>query len=188
MSSPAHRKRSSFKLLLAASASLLLALSGVAVAAVAAEAATPQTIVSLTFDDSNADQLAPVRAMNALGLHGTMFTTTGWIGQSGYLTQGNLGTLYANGNEIGGHTVSHPDLTTESVQDQTQQVCQSRATLAGWGFPQTSFAYPFASVNATTEQVVKNYLRKIYDKLGVSDRLELALYCLHHELLKKYTQ
>ena len=36
----------------------------------------------------------------------------------------------------------------------------------------------------TTEQVVKNYLRKIYDKLGVSDRLELALYCIHHELLK----
>src|SRR5665213_53227 len=37
----------------------------------------------------------------------------------------------------------------------------------------------------TTEQVVKNYLRKIYDKLGVSDRLELALYCLHHKLLKQ---
>jgi two-component system, NarL family, nitrate/nitrite response regulator NarL len=34
----------------------------------------------------------------------------------------------------------------------------------------------------TTEQVIKNYLRKIYDKLGVSDRLELALYCLHHQL------
>ncbi len=32
----------------------------------------------------------------------------------------------------------------------------------------------------TTEQVVKNYLRKVYDKLGVADRLELALYCLHH--------
>ena len=35
----------------------------------------------------------------------------------------------------------------------------------------------------TTEQVVKNYLRKIYDKLGVSDRLELALYSMHHKLL-----
>ena len=35
----------------------------------------------------------------------------------------------------------------------------------------------------TTEQVIKNYLRKIYDKLGVSDRLELALYCMHHKLL-----
>ena len=40
----------------------------------------------------------------------------------------------------------------------------------------------------TTEQVIKNYLRKIYDKLGVSDRLELALYCLHHQLLKRYMQ
>jgi DNA-binding NarL/FixJ family response regulator len=37
----------------------------------------------------------------------------------------------------------------------------------------------------TSEQVIKNYLRKIYDKLGVSDRLELALYCIHHQLLKK---
>jgi len=37
----------------------------------------------------------------------------------------------------------------------------------------------------TTEQVVKNYLRKVYDKLGVSDRLELALYCMHHRLLEK---
>jgi len=35
----------------------------------------------------------------------------------------------------------------------------------------------------TTEQVIKNYLRKVYDKLGVSDRLELALYCIHHKLL-----
>jgi DNA-binding NarL/FixJ family response regulator len=38
----------------------------------------------------------------------------------------------------------------------------------------------------TTEQVVKNYLRKVYDKLGVSDRLELALYCMHHRLLESY--
>ncbi|HEY6764006.1 MAG TPA: response regulator transcription factor [Candidatus Sulfotelmatobacter sp.] len=35
----------------------------------------------------------------------------------------------------------------------------------------------------TTEQVVKNYLRKVYDKLGVADRLELALYCLSHTIV-----
>jgi DNA-binding NarL/FixJ family response regulator len=35
----------------------------------------------------------------------------------------------------------------------------------------------------TTEQVVKNYLRKVYDKLGVADRLELALYCLSHRVV-----
>ena len=39
----------------------------------------------------------------------------------------------------------------------------------------------------TTEQVIKNYLRKIYDKLGVSDRLELALYCLHNKIIKPDT-
>jgi DNA-binding NarL/FixJ family response regulator len=35
----------------------------------------------------------------------------------------------------------------------------------------------------TTEQVVKNYLRKVYDKLGVADRLELALFCLNNRIL-----
>jgi DNA-binding NarL/FixJ family response regulator len=32
----------------------------------------------------------------------------------------------------------------------------------------------------TTEQVVKNYLRTIFDKLGVWSRLELALYVASH--------
>ena len=36
---------------------------------------------------------------------------------------------------------------------------------------------------ATTEQVIKNYLRSIYDKTGVSDRLELALFTIHHRML-----
>ena len=35
----------------------------------------------------------------------------------------------------------------------------------------------------TTEQVIKNYLRSIYDKTGVGDRLELALFTMHHRVL-----
>jgi DNA-binding NarL/FixJ family response regulator len=35
----------------------------------------------------------------------------------------------------------------------------------------------------TKEQVVKNYLRSIYAKMGVSDRLELALFTVHHRAL-----
>jgi DNA-binding NarL/FixJ family response regulator len=41
-----------------------------------------------------------------------------------------------------------------------------------------------ASRVGTTEQVVKNYLRKVYDKLGVADRLELALYCLNNRVVE----
>ena len=33
-----------------------------------------------------------------------------------------------------------------------------------------------------SEQTVKNHLHNIFDKLGVSDRLELALYAIHHRL------
>ena len=34
-----------------------------------------------------------------------------------------------------------------------------------------------------SEQTVKNHLHNIFDKLGVSDRLELALYAIHHRLV-----
>jgi uncharacterized membrane protein len=37
-----------------------------------------------------------------------------------------------------------------------------------------------AKVIGTTEQVVKNYLRTAFDKLGVWSRLELALYVASH--------
>jgi DNA-binding NarL/FixJ family response regulator len=34
-----------------------------------------------------------------------------------------------------------------------------------------------------SEQTVKNHLHNIFDKLGLSDRLELALYAIHHKLV-----
>jgi DNA-binding NarL/FixJ family response regulator len=42
-----------------------------------------------------------------------------------------------------------------------------------------------ASQLGTTEQVIKNYLRNLYDKMGVSDRLELALFTIHHRILNE---
>jgi DNA-binding NarL/FixJ family response regulator len=35
-----------------------------------------------------------------------------------------------------------------------------------------------------SEQTVKNHLHNIFDKLGVSDRLELALYAIHHKIAR----
>jgi two-component system nitrate/nitrite response regulator NarL len=40
----------------------------------------------------------------------------------------------------------------------------------------------------TSEQVIKNYLRKIYDKLGVEDRVELALFSLQDKTILKGAQ
>jgi DNA-binding NarL/FixJ family response regulator len=39
----------------------------------------------------------------------------------------------------------------------------------------------------TSEQMVKNALRNIFGKAGVSDRLELALFVLYHDILAKAT-
>jgi two-component system, NarL family, nitrate/nitrite response regulator NarL len=39
-----------------------------------------------------------------------------------------------------------------------------------------------AQTLSISEQTVKNHLRAIYDKVGVSDRLELALYAIHQKL------
>jgi two-component system, NarL family, nitrate/nitrite response regulator NarL len=36
-----------------------------------------------------------------------------------------------------------------------------------------------------SEQTVKNHLSHIFDKVGVSNRLELALYAVHHKLLRQ---
>ena len=87
---------------------------------------------------------------------GTFFITTSWIDAPTWLTQANLHSIAADGNEVGGHTVTHPDLTTLSTADATAEVCDGRTTLAAWGFNATDFAYPFAAQNAATQQIVKD--------------------------------
>ena len=129
----------------------LLPLVGVAPTAQAAAA----TVVSLTFDDSNADQMTAATALQSSGLHGTFYAISGSIDTPNYLTRANLQTLYSAGNEIGGHTVNHPDLTLEPADEAQRQICDARNQLTAWGFPQTSFAYPYATVTASVEAIVK---------------------------------
>jgi peptidoglycan/xylan/chitin deacetylase (PgdA/CDA1 family) len=122
----------------------------------AGAAITPKkpTVVSLTFDDSNADQVTAESAMRALGMRGTFYAIPGSVGSPNYLTLSQLQQFYRDGNEIGGHTVNHPDLTLVPADEAKRQVCQARNTLTKWGFPQTSFAYPYASVTPAVESIV----------------------------------
>ncbi|MCI0141081.1 polysaccharide deacetylase family protein [Arthrobacter bambusae] len=132
--------------------------------------AAPNTVVSLTFDDGNADQLTAEATMKSLGLVGTFFITTGWIDQPTYLTTANLHQIFADGNEIGGHTVTHPDLVSLIPAEATRQICDGRVALMNMGFKVTSFAYPFASEDANTEALVKgcgfNSARGLGDAAG----------------------
>ena len=120
-----------------------------------ANAATTGTIVSLTFDDANADQLPASQYLTSKGMKGTFFLVSGFIGAPGYLTLANVQSMVAAGHEIAGHTISHPDLASISIDEATRQVCNDRVNWANWGIPVANFAYPFASSTTAVENAVK---------------------------------
>ncbi|MCS5732925.1 polysaccharide deacetylase family protein [Herbiconiux daphne] len=120
------------------------------------QAAKPQTVISLTFDDGNANQLAAAAQMNTYKMKGTFYVVSGFIGAANYLTRANLDTLKAAGHEIGGHTVNHPDLAVLPADEVARQICNDRSVLMSWGYSVKSFAYPFASSIPANETAAKN--------------------------------
>lgn len=122
----------------------------------AAPAGTAGLVVSLTFDDGYANQAtvaAPILA--AHNMQGTFFVPSGFVGTSGYMTWSQVTGLAASGNEIGGHTTDHVDLTTVSTSEARQEVCGDRNTLLQHGLAITDFAYPFGNFNSAAESVVQ---------------------------------
>ena len=115
-----------------------------------------QTVVSITFDDGRISNKAAAQMLTAHGLSGTFFINSGNIGKPGYLSLPDVDAMALSGNEIGGHTVNHPDLSVFSLAEIRRQVCDDRNTLLGWGFPVRSFAYPFGSTTPEVEQAVRD--------------------------------
>jgi len=111
------------------------------------------TIVSMTFDDANADQLPAEQKLVSKGMKGTFFLVSGFIGFPGYMTLANVQSMVADGQEIAGHTISHPDLATVSIDEATRQICNDRVNWANWGIPVANFAYPFASSTTRSDPV-----------------------------------
>lgn len=73
--------------------------------------------------------------------------------------------------------------STDAVGERIRQVLSPRELQIIGFIVQGCKNRQIAGEIGTTEQVVKNYLRSIYDKTGSSDRLELALFTLHHRTL-----
>jgi len=112
------------------------------------------TVVSLTFDDGDADNYAvrPMLAEN--NLHATFYIVSGFTNSNGYMTDDQLRDLYNDGNEIGGHTLNHTYLPDVHGADLNREVCQDRSNLLAYGFKVTSFAYPFGHYNDEAKQAV----------------------------------
>ncbi len=145
-----HRRRSR------AVASLALA-AGCLFAVPATAHATPLTVVTIQFDDGNADVYQWLTPLNNHGFHATFYVNSGTIGTAGKLTWAQLTTLSQAGNEIASHTVDHVDLKKLKLADARYQVCQDRVNLASHGFQPESLAYPYGDYNSTVETQVVHY-------------------------------
>ena len=77
-------------------------------------AARGATVVSLTFDDGAATQLIARDQLAAHGMRGTFFINSGKVGSDPYydMTWTEVASVAAAGDEIGGHTLDHKDLTS----------------------------------------------------------------------------
>ena len=76
--------------------------------------------------------------------------------------------------------VAHSNLRSRARSPLSQRECEIVALVAQ-GYKNKEMAEKMF----ISEQTVKNHLHNIFDKLGVSDRLELALYAIHKGLLSE---
>jgi peptidoglycan/xylan/chitin deacetylase (PgdA/CDA1 family) len=123
----------------------------------AGEAPPPRT-VTITFDDSYADNLPAAETLHEFGLPATFFVPTDYIDTDrvfpwdiglprlGNLTWADLRRMAALGHDIGSHTASHPNLS-QLPHDQTRdELIRSKETLEDrLGRRVRHFAYPFGS-------------------------------------------
>jgi peptidoglycan/xylan/chitin deacetylase (PgdA/CDA1 family) len=107
-------------------------------------------VVSLTFDDGWDSQQAAYTMLAAHGMRGTFYVNSLSIDQPGSLTWAQLTSFNAAGNEIGGHTLTHPDLTTLTATQAQHEICDDRTNIRGHGFVVPDFAYPGGAYDSTT--------------------------------------
>jgi peptidoglycan/xylan/chitin deacetylase (PgdA/CDA1 family) len=126
------------------------------VAAIAGAApASAQTVVSVTFDDGSAGQTQAGDMLAAHGMHGTFYINSARIGTSDYyMTWEQVDRLATDGNEIGGHTAHHANLTQTDPEEARRQICNDRVNLVNRGYSVTDFAYPYGNFNSSIQSMV----------------------------------
>ncbi len=107
-----------------------------------------QTVVSIEFDDAIANQYLARPLLASHHMKATFYVNSGNLVNSYHMTWSQIHELYADGNEIAGHTSNHPHLTQLSTEEATRQICTDRSTLLSQGFQPTDFAFPFGDYNS----------------------------------------
>jgi peptidoglycan/xylan/chitin deacetylase (PgdA/CDA1 family) len=90
----------------------------------------PHLGVVITFDDgSDTDLLAAAPLLKEMDFKATFYVIVGWLGTNGYLSQSQLRELYAQGFEIGCHSMNHRYLTRLSESELRVETAEAKARL-----------------------------------------------------------
>lgn len=110
--------------------------------------------MTLGFDDATAGQARALAMLQRHGLRATFYVPSGLVGRRGHLGWAALRAAQAAGQEIGGHTRRHRDLTRLPPSAVRREVCADRRALLAHGLRATAFAYPYGRADARARRVV----------------------------------
>lgn len=141
------------------SRSLAAAVTVAALALGAASAQAAPTIVSLQFDGALATQTQAVQMLAQRGMHGTFFVSSGLVGTPKYMTWDQIAQAAAAGNEIGGFSTNHTNLSPLNPDRVRADVCADRAAIQAHGFGVSDFAYPFGLPATAPSDAIESAVR-----------------------------
>ena len=110
--------------------------------------------VSLTFDDGWDTHYASSLLLDSYQIKATYYINSNKINIPQRLTLTQMQNMSFNGHEIGGHTKDHLNLVQNNYTVQQEQICGDRAQLINWGFPATSFAFPFGADSNVSYSII----------------------------------
>jgi peptidoglycan/xylan/chitin deacetylase (PgdA/CDA1 family) len=123
-----------------------------------------RTVVTFTWGGGLADQMGALPVFRRYRMPATFYVPSGLVCPAGpgpgcqrspYLTLADVRQIAADGNEIGGLSVQHVPLTGMPAGEAQREICDDRVNLTRWGFRVTDFAYPFAQVNHTLQDLAQ---------------------------------
>ena len=133
----------------------------------------PPRLVALTFDDGfRSAYTAALPVLSEYGFVATIYPVAGrlgrdnaWPGQPAgiptlpLLSWDELGALVVAGWAVGGHTLTHPDLTALAVGEAEEEIAGGGRLLRDrLGVPVETFAYPYGRVDpAVRAEVAEHY-------------------------------
>ena len=126
------------------------------IAAIKGGGLLPPRPIILTFDDGSKSVLSTaLPIMQKYNFTGTVYLVNNYVGAANFLSVDDIHQLYEAGWEVGSHSITHTDLTIESV-DQEKEIVESRLRLQRQlDLPILTFAYPYGAYDVDSVEIVR---------------------------------